>query len=208
MNIINKIELGLPNILHCKKDNVLFISFPGIRSNNDKLNCLNFKLKYIYELKSNIHSGFSSIFYKLKNEMDLLLNIYTNEIDTISFSGHSLGGIFAKIFALYCELNYNFTIYCYTFACPIGGDETFINAINMNIINIFNICCEKDFLIKLRYWGNCDENKKYMIRNNLLEKYENLTYDFLTNMIRFKIYSHSLKYYFDFLEEKNFDLNI
>ena len=208
VNIINKYELGLPNILHCKKDNILFISFPGIRNNNDRFNCLNFKLKYIKELKSNIHSGFSNIFYKLKNEIDLLISIYFKEIDTISFSGHSLGGVFAKIFALYCELNYNFTVYCYTFASPICGDETFINAINTNISNIFNLCCEKDFLMKLRYWNSSCENEKYMIRNNLLVKYENFTYDFLINMIRFKINSHYLNYYFDFIEEKNFDLNI
>jgi hypothetical protein len=208
VNIINKYELGLPNILHCKKNNILFISFPGIRNNYDKINCLNFKLKYIHELKSNIHCGFSNIFYKLKDEIDLLINIYKNDIDTVSFSGHSLGGIITKIFALYCELNYNFKIYCYTFACPLGGDETFTNAVNMNISNLFNLCCEKDFLIKLRYWKSSDERKKFMIKNNLLVKYENLTYDFLLNMIRFKINSHKLKYYIDFIEEKNFDLNI
>ncbi len=88
------------------------------------------------------------------------------------------------------------------------GDDTFINEINKNIDNIFNLCCEKDFFIKLRYWNNSNENKKYMIKNNLLEKYENLTYDFLINLMKFKINSHRLNYYIDFIEEKNFDLNI
>ena len=81
VNISNKFDLGLPNILHCKKDKVLFISFPGIRSNNDKFNCLNFKLVNNIYLNSKIIKDFH-IFYKLKDEVDLLLSIHddVNEI--------------------------------------------------------------------------------------------------------------------------------
>ena len=43
--IINyKLNIGLPSILYCINDNKLFISFPGINSNTDKINCLNFNL--------------------------------------------------------------------------------------------------------------------------------------------------------------------
>ena len=207
VNISNKFDLGLPNILHCKKEKVLFISFPGIRNNDDKLNCLNFKLIYNIHLNSNIHKGFSNIFYKLKDEIDLLLNI-NNNINEIVFSGHSLGGAIAKIFALYCKLHYEFKVYCYTFACPLIGDNSFANILNNNLDNIFTLCCEKDFLIRIPSWRTCSENKKYMIHNNSLVKYENLTNNYLYNFFKLKAESHRLYFYIQFIESHNFNLDI
>jgi hypothetical protein len=208
VNISNKIDLGLPNILHSKKDNKLFISFPGIRTNDDKLNCLNFKLKYIEDIKSNIHKGFSDIFYKLKDEVDLIININLNEINEIIFCGHSLGGAIAKLFSLYCKLTYSLKVYCYTFACPIIGDDTFSNMLNNNLNNLFTLCCEKDFLIRIPSWRTCNENKKYMINNNNLETYKNLTNDYLYNFLILEANTHRLYHYIDFIENKSFNLNI
>ena len=207
VNISNKLDLGLPNILHCKKEKILFISFPGIRSNNDKFNCLNFKLNYNIYLNCNVHKGFSSIFYKLKDEIDLLLNIH-NDINEIVFSGHSLGGAIAKIFALYCKLHYNFKVYCYTFACPLIGDNSFANTLNNNLSNTFTLCCEKDFLIRIPSWRTCNENRKYMIHNNSLVKYVNLTNYYLYNFLKLAAESHRLYYYIDFIENNRFDLEI
>jgi len=208
VKISNKYDLGLPNILHCKKEKVLFISFPGIRSNYDKLNCLNFKLIYNIYLNSNIHRGFSNIFYKFKDEFDLLINININDINEIVFSGHSLGGAVAKIFALYCKLHYNFNVFCYTFACPLIGDESFSKILNNNLNNIFTLCCEKDFLIRLPSWRTCDENEKYMIHNNNLVKYVNLTNNYLYNFLKLEAESHRLYYYMAFIENNRFNLDI
>jgi len=208
VQINNKFNLGLPNILHCKNNRVLFLSFPGIRSNLDKLNCLNFNLKYSDELKSNIHKGFLHIFHKLKDEIDLLININLEDIDEVIFSGHSLGGAIAKIFALYCKFNYKLKVYCYTFACPLIGDDTFSNVLNNNLNNLFTLCCEKDFLIRLPSWRYCNEKKKYMISNKKLVKYENLTIDYMFNFFKLEAKSHRLYHYIDFLENKRFNLDI
>ena len=108
---------------------MLFFSFPGIRTNQDKKNCLDFQYIENNYLDCKVHRGFQNIFLKLKDEIKLIIDIYleSKHVKEIYFVGHSLGGAIAKINALYFSNLFDMlNVSSITFASPLIGDKKFI----------------------------------------------------------------------------------
>ncbi len=204
-----KLNIGLPNILYCNYNNKLFISFPGISTNSDRLNCLNFKLKYNEELECYIHGGFTHIFNKLKSEIELIIDVFSNTYDEIIFTGHSLGASIAKYSALYFKMYKDINISCITFACPLMGDNTFIEQFDKHIIKTFTLCCQKDFLVKIPFHRYCSEKRKYMIDiNNNIVLYKDICNSYIYNFIKLNIATHRLEYYMKILLNVDFQITL
>ena len=202
-----KYNIGLPNILYCNYNNKLYISFPGISNITDKLNCLNYNLKYNDELDCYIHRGFTYIFNKLKSEIELIIDVFSNTYDEIIFTGHSLGAAIAKYSALYFKIYKNIDIGCITFACPLMGDNTFAEQFNKHIIKIFTLCCQKDFLVKIPFHRCCHEINKYMIdTNNNIILYKDVCNSYIFNFLKFNVDNHRLEYYMKILIKLEFQI--
>ena len=200
-----KLHIGLPNILHCIYNNKLYISFPGISSNIDKINCLSFNLQYNIKMNCNIHRGFIYIFNKLQSEIELIIDVFADTYDEIIFTGHSLGGAIAKYSALYFKLHKKINIKCITFACPLIGDNTFAEQFNKYITNSFTLCCQKDFLVKIPFNRQCDYKNKYMINDDKeIIPYKNICSSYIYNFLKFNLDSHRLDYYMKVIIKTDF----
>lgn len=207
--INNKKNLGLPNILYCLHKDVLFLSFPGIRTNQDKKNCLDFEYIENKYLDCQVHRGFQNIFLKLKDEVKLIIDIYleSKNVKEIYFVGHSLGGAIAKINALYFSILFeDVKISSITFASPIIGDKKFYIDLDKKLNFSFTLCCQKDFLIRIPMWRGCYDHNKYMIDGKNMSKYKNRCNLYLYNFVTFNTDTHKLLHYMNFLKENDFNL--
>lgn len=200
-NIIPRINykknIELNSILYCIFDNTIYISFPGISTNTDIKKCSNFSFKYYDYFDCQFHRGIYGIFLKLKDELDLIVDMNIEFYNKIIFTGHSLGGAIAKIFAIYIKKLYpEIENNCVTFACPILGDSKFNKLSDDLFPDCITISCQKDFLLRIPLWRNNLNSNKYMIddKGNLV-KYENIDRRYLYNMISRDITTHRLKYY-------------
>ena len=206
--VINyKLDIGLPNILHCKINDKLFISFPGISNNSDRLNCLNFNVEYCNNIECEVHKGFLYIFYRLKSEIELIIDVHKDSCNEIIFTGHSLGGAISKIAALYFKLKKDINSTCITFACPLLGPNSFGIQFNKNIPKSFTLCCQKDFLVKVPFYRYCNESNKYMISDNKeIVSYKDICSSYIYNFMTLNMNSHRLEYYIKYLIKIEFEV--
>lgn len=205
--VINyKLDIGLPSILYCIYDNKLFISFPGINSNADKINCLNFNSQYSKDFKCNIHKGFLYIFNRLRSEIELIMDVNKELKMEIIFTGHSLGGAIAKLSSVYFKVNKDINSKCITFACPLIGGKCFAKIFNESVKNAFTLCCQKDFLIKIPFYRYCKEENKYMIDDNNIVSYKDLCSSYIYNFLTGNVESHRLEYYLKYLISIEFEV--
>lgn len=196
-------KIDLPSVIYFIHNNIIFISFPGMRFFRDKINCLNYKLSYFPELNCSIHTGFLNIFKKLKDQIQLILDSNKDNYNEIIFTGHSLGGVICKISSLYFNLN-KYIVSCYTFATPQIGDNKLVNLMNTSQIKYLSICSDKDILIHDYNKNTIEEIHKYTIKDNKFIKYECNSNDYIYNILKLNFENHKLGFFIDTLIKNHF----
>jgi len=92
------------------------------------------------EATSKVHTGFLEQFIAVEklisNDIDKILKLNNNNIDTIIFTGHSLGGAVSTIASLFYNIKYEnkIKIKNITFGSPKVGNEIFTNLYNSSNI--------------------------------------------------------------------------
>lgn len=109
-----------------------FVFFRGTDCRKDALINLDIRQKEKSEQFKNamVHRGFSRQFYAIENKMNEFLKLYRNEYDTLTFTGHSLGGALATIATFhyihdFADEEHPPLITCHTFGSPRVGDKNF-----------------------------------------------------------------------------------
>lgn len=133
------------------QDRVLYIIFRGTDDSNDVLINLDIDRKPLFSDRTDIlvHDGFlkqlSSVYYMILEE----INVNFDFIDTIHFSGHSLGGGVATLAAAYIAsiLSHGLQkkkIVCHTFGSPRVGNYKFCQYFNKMVDENIRIVNFKD----------------------------------------------------------------
>lgn len=161
------------------KENILYVAFRGTSSIFDIKTDLNIFISSNEWVQ--VHKGFlkqyNAINLKLHQEIYNWIYTYNNDnntdkIDTLIFTGHSLGGALAML-ASYdlCSYFPNLQIKCYTFGAPRIGNQSFINELEKKNIEIWRVCNIEDVvpLLPLSFrFTHCNKNSLFLslIRNN------------------------------------------
>ena len=113
----------------------LYIAFKGSSTNKDLVDSIDCH-KYMYNEADNIqiHKGFWNKYTKLRLQLYNLVYAYSNKVNEIVCTGHSLGAALASICAL--DIYYTFKIKAslHTFGSPRVGNVDFANMMP-NILN-------------------------------------------------------------------------
>lgn len=152
--------------------NILYVVFRGTSSLFDIKTDLNV---FISTNKwAQVHKGFfkqyNAIYLKLHQEILNWISIHENEIDTIIFTGHSLGGALALLasYDIKTILHKNYNIKCYSFGAPRIGNQSFIKELEKKDIEIWRVCNIEDIVpllpISFRF-THCDKNTLFLMFN-------------------------------------------
>jgi predicted lipase len=125
--IIHKNELVI--VGYNKQYNTLFAGFRGSSNIQNWLDNLQVKKITPYDDAISVEDGFYKIYNALKNDLYLALNQSISEYGTndVLFTGHSLGGAIATLFAFdICYYNLPYQVYSLiTFGSPRVGNDAF-----------------------------------------------------------------------------------
>jgi hypothetical protein len=130
-----------------KENKVLHVVFRGTQEKYDVLVDLDILRSYLFP-SSNIlvHNGFLKQFKSLEANITSDITDNLDNIDTIHFSGHSLGGALATLGAAYYGEMYKkkFTVLCHTIGSPRVGNKAFTKLFADNVQEEIRITNEKD----------------------------------------------------------------
>lgn len=134
-----------------KEKDKLFISFRGLKSIGDGMNCINAIPK---EISTNmyVHSGYYNCYIDMKPHiLDIIADNPT--IDDIIFLGHSMGGSISTIAAYDVQMQLlsaskknKKNISCVTFGSPPIGNTEFVKKYNSIIENSYRVTNNYDII--------------------------------------------------------------
>jgi predicted lipase len=130
-----------------KQDKTLHIVFRGTQEKYDVLVDLNILRSYLFPASDIlVHSGFLKQFKSLEEHITAEITDDFDNIDTIHFSGHSLGGALATLAAAYYgEMHKNkIEILCHTIGSPRVGNKAFTKLFADNVKDEVRITNDKD----------------------------------------------------------------
>lgn len=133
-----------------KEKDKLFISFRGLKSLGDGMNCINAIPKQI-STNMYVHSGYYNCYIDMKPHiLDIIADNPT--IDDIVFLGHSMGGSISTIAAydvqmhLTASVTKSKNISCVTFGSPPIGNTEFVKKFNSIIENSYRVTNNYDII--------------------------------------------------------------
>lgn len=126
---------------------VMYITFRGTQERHDIMVDIDTMLESFFpteKKKIRVHQGFLKQFRAL--EPAITKEIERCSIDTITFSGHSLGAALATVAAAYYGYKYKGSpaIICHTFGCPRVGNTHFMELFQTYVHEHARITNEKD----------------------------------------------------------------
>ena len=126
----------------------LFIGFRGTQNTEDLL--IDLDIMQTHLIKSSnilVHNGFRKQFISLELQISKQINENINFIDTLHFTGHSLGGALATLSAAYygsiCK-GTGVKIVCHTIGSPRVGNKAFSKWFSENVDDSIRIRNMKD----------------------------------------------------------------
>ena len=194
LNIKINFDRGLPNMAVFDLEDDLIISFCGLTSKLDAINCLNCLLTYNNELDCYVHKGFNNILKIIVDEIELILDIKNKK--NVVFTGHSLGGAISKILCLYFNKYKSKNYSCITFASPMVGDQSFGDNFNKYVKKTLNLICKDDYVIQFPIFRKCKEDNCYIIENGKLCQYKDKNLKCLINPSKWNLESHVMGYFY------------
>jgi hypothetical protein len=147
------------------KNKTLYVAFRATTNFKDALTDLN---AFTYHVKGDIlvHSGFYNHFLSVEKEITSVIERVKNNIDTIQFVGHSLGGSAAQIAsAYYGEKFKSLNIKCHTFGTPRSGNGAFVEWFNSSCNEHYRITNENDIIplmLDTPVWSHAFKNALYL----------------------------------------------
>ena len=161
-----------------KKDNVLYITFRGTQEQHDIIVDIDTFLEQLFPTNKQIliHTGFLQQFYSLEPFLTDEIEKYIDYIDTIHFTGHSLGAALATLASAYygylfkVEKNRIVKTICHTFGCPRLGNLHFIQWFKQHVDENVRIVNEKDIVPTIPFSGSYSHVSDSITINDTLEE--------------------------------------
>ena len=154
-------------------ENAKLIAFRGVHDYKYMLNYMNPKMKEIHlEEYIKVHSNILDNFYSLEEELSdyIFDKPINNKKKSITFCGHSAGGVLAMIAAAYYGdiTGDNTHITCHTFGSPKVGNIEFHKWYDRNVDESVNIANKHDYARHIPFGFNYVYNKNIIIEDNTL----------------------------------------
>lgn len=191
------------------ENKVLHVVFRGTQEKYDILVDLNILRSYLFP-SSNIlvHSGFLKQFKSLEANITSEITNHLDTIDTVHFSGHSLGGALGTLAAAYYGKLYNkkLRVLCHSIGSPRVGNKAFAKLFADNVEEEIRITNEKDPIpfipMSFLYYHvsnsiciNEDCSVKYAIKDT--PWYYRIVYFPLSIRYKTAVHSHSCNLYIE-----------
>lgn len=129
--------------------NNLYMVFRGCKDIDEVVECINTKVKKPFMSRSMyVNTAFWEKYESLKDDIEDVIHSYEN-IDSIVFAGHSLGGAMAQLAGTFGELSCDVT--CHTYGAPYVGDHKFKRLLEDKLVEHKRCTVKQDIIPKIKF---------------------------------------------------------
>lgn len=189
-NILMYINNNLVEGYVFREKEKLYITFRGLDSMQDCINCVNATPKRL-EDDLMVHSGYYNCYDSVKNY--IIQTIKSNDdINKVVFIGHSMGGSISTLAAYDIHKHFNNKVSCITFGSPAVGNEAFVTKFNDCIKESFRITNRYDIVPTIPIYKHVNHEIKIGLVDNSIQR----SYNIEKRIIK----PHKIDYYVELLK--------